>query len=64
MEKIPDYRKFRWPIRYIGTSLIYTDTGEKVDILKCTTEYVEKWKNAVYQKDTKNRFLILVWWGK
>ena len=40
---------------------IFTDTGEKVDIQKCATEYIEKWKNSVYQKDTKTDFSF--WYG-
>ena len=41
---------------------IFTDTGEKVDIQRCATEYIEKWKNSVYQKDTKTDFFF--WYGE
>ena len=40
---------------------IFTDTGEKVDIMDCVSEYIESWKNAVYQKDTKTDFSF--WYG-
>ena len=40
---------------------IFTDTGEKVEIMDCVSEYIEGWKNAVYQKDTKTDFSF--WYG-
>merc|ERR1712179_758155 len=45
----------------IENTYIFTDTGEKVDIMDCVSEYIEGWKNAVYQKDTKTDFSF--WYG-
>ena len=41
---------------------IYTDAGEKKEIMECVTEYIEGWKSSVYQKDEKTDFSF--WYGK
>ena len=41
---------------------IFTETGDKIEIMDCVTEYIEGWKNTIYQKDEKTDFSF--WYGK
>ena len=41
-------------------TFVYTTEGDKKEILEISREYIDGWKQAVYQKNRKGRFLILV----
>ena len=41
---------------------IFTEAGDKLEIMDCVTEYIEGWKNSIYQKDKKTDFSF--WYGK